>query len=477
MKEINQKILRAAAELILKLNKAGYEAYLVGGCVRDIFMDKPPEKTESIDIDIATSALPFEVEKIFGDMKVVETGIKHGTVTVVLSNNNDDAGKKEQEKAKEGKWIAEITTFRSDGRYSDRRHPDSVRFVSSIKQDLARRDFTMNAMACDGRGDIIDIFGGKSDILKKSIRAVGDPEKRFKEDALRIIRALRFAACLGFSIEKETENAAFRYKSLLKTISAERFFSEFRKLCAGEYAGDIIRRYTDIIGEVIPEIIEMKGFSQNNPYHKYDVLEHCIRTMEKIKTSQENREYMKIAALFHDVGKPQTYSEDENGMGHFYNHASYGNIRMENLLRRLKADNFTIKRICTIVKYHSLIFEKDEALLKKWMNRFTPKLLFEILEMKKADNYATGNVSDCLLRKFDDIESMMTKILNEKQCFSLKDMAVNGYDLMGLGMEQGKMIGEVLGDLLDMITEGKIENEREILLAEAGKISDKYKMK
>lgn len=472
MKEKNEKAITIASLLLKRLNTAGFEAYLVGGCVRDMIMGIEPEEYKAVDVDIASSAAPHEAEKVFCDMNIAETGIKHGTITVTAPKDHIAKVSAAESILFKGGWNAEITTFRCDGSYSDGRHPDEVGFVSTIEEDLSRRDFTMNALACDAEGNILDLFGGKEDISRRVIRAVGDPERRFREDALRIMRALRFAACLGFDIEEETERAAFECRALLKNISAERFFGEFRRLAAGKYAGKVIRKYTEIIGEIMPELLRMKGFSQNNPYHKYDVLEHCIRTMEEIKTTKENREYMRIAALIHDIGKPDTYSEDEKGMGHFYDHASAGNVKAERLLRRMKADKSTIKRICTIIKYHSLIFEKDEALLKKWMNRFTPAVLFEILELKKADNYATGNMSAELLRKFDDVEIMMERILDESQCFSLKDLAVNGDDMIALGIERGPEIGEMLKALLDMVIEEKAANERSVLLEEAGRLRD-----
>ncbi len=473
MKERNERTLKIASALLKRLNTAGFEAYLVGGCVRDMIMDISSEDDRENDIDIATAALPCETEEVFSDMRVAETGIKHGTVTVTPPKDHIAKVSAAESILFEGGWNAEITTFRCDGSYSDGRHPDEVGFVSTIEEDLSRRDFTMNAIALDTEGNILDFFGGREDISRRVIRAVGDPERRFREDALRIMRALRFAACLGFDIEEETEKAAFECKTMLRNISAERFFGEFRRLAAGNYAGEVIRKYTEIIGEVMPELLKMKGFSQNNPYHRYDVLEHCVRAMEKIETTRENREYMKIAALIHDIGKPDTYSEDEKGMGHFYDHASAGSVKAEKLLRRMKTDGAMLRRICAIVKYHSLIFEKDEALLKKWMNRFTPELLFEILELKKADNYATGNASEELIEKLDDVKIMMERILEESQCFSLKDLAVNGNDLISAGLEEGPRIGKLLRTLLDMVIEEKIENKREALLYEAERLSEK----
>lgn len=431
-----------------KLKAAGYEGYFVGGCIRDHLLNRT--KVSDVDFDITTNANPDEVKKVFREFKVIETGIRHGTVTVMILDTP-----------------MEITTFRSDGSYSDNRHPDRVNFVGNLEEDLARRDFTMNAIACDSEGKLTDLFGGMADIEAKTIRAVGDPEKRFEEDSLRIMRALRFSAVLGFQLEKETERAAFRCRELLKNVSVERFFIEFQKLICGGNAPDVIRKYIDIIGVMIPEISAMKGFKQNNPYHKYDVLEHCIRAMEAIKTTPENHKYMKLAALLHDVGKPLTYSEDDKGIGHFYSHPSAGSKVAKNLLRRLKVDGFTVERVSTIIKYHDLIFERDTRILKKWMNKFTPQVLIEILEIKKADNFATGNMSEELHDKFDDVQDIIHGILDEEQCFSMMDLAVTGKDLMGLGMKPGPEMGAILKQLLEDVINEKLPNEKEILIKAA----------
>lgn len=434
--------------VLQKLETAGYEGYFVGGCIRDHLLNRTKET--DVDFDITTNANPEEVKNIFKEFKVIETGIKHGTVTVMIFDTP-----------------VEITTFRSERGYSDNRHPDEVNFVRHIEDDLARRDFTVNAIACDAEGNLIDLFGGIADIETKTIRAVGEPKQRFEEDALRIMRALRFSAVLGFQLDEATERAAFQCRELLRNVSVERFFTEFQKLICGANAPDVVRRYIDIIGVMIPELSAMKGFKQNNPYHKYDVLEHCIRAMEAIKTIPENHKYMKLAALLHDVGKPLTYSEDEKGIGHFYSHPSAGSKVANNLLKRLKVDGFTIERVTTIIKYHDLIFERDARILKKWMNKFTPQVLIEILEIKKADNFATGNMSKELHDKFDDVQDIIYGILDEEQCFSMMDLAVTGKDLIGLGMIPGPEMGRILKELLDDVINEKLSNNRELLIKEA----------
>lgn len=452
-------LMRREREILDRLHAAGYEGYFVGGCIRDILIaarrgilaeGMPPIG----DIDVATNASPQQVQEVFASYQVVLTGLKHGTVTVVLP----------AEGAPSRPIPVEVTTYRSDGSYSDRRHPDSVTFLSCIAEDLARRDFTINAMACDVSGNVVDCFGGQGDIDAKIIRAVGDPNKRFQEDALRIMRALRFAAVLGFAIEPDTETAIFENKHLLQDVSAERIFMELKKLLTGKNAGNVIRRYVDVLGVVIPELLPMKGFEQHNSYHRYDVLEHCIRAMELVRTTPENAGYMKLAALFHDIGKPGTYSMDGKGIGHFYGHPKKSEELVRAILLRLSADKRTMERVVGLVKRHDLLFERDERLLKKWMNRLSPEVLLEILEIKLADNLATGNMSAELEAKFIDIRKMIAEILVQEQCFSRKTLAVSGNDVLAAGVEPGPAVGAALDKLLEAVIEGACENEREALL-------------
>ena len=445
MKELLNRKERIVLE---KLNEAGFEVYFVGGCVRDAMMG-----STGGDADVTTNALPYQIKEVFDGWRTVDTGIQHGTVTVLADG-----------------IPVEVTTYRNDGSYSDSRHPDQVEFLNDIEGDLARRDFTVNAMACDLEGNIIDPFGGAEDLKKKILRAVGEADRRFQEDALRIMRGLRFASVLDFEIEKETANAMMDSRHLLKEISAERIFVELKKLVTGQAAGRVIRRYVDVFEYVLPELCAMKGFLQHNPYHKYDVLEHCIRAMEEIETTPENQEYMKLAALFHDVGKPDTYFMDEEGIGHFYGHPARGEEVVHEILMRLKADRFTLDRISLLVKRHDLIFKRDEVLLKRWMNRLTPEVMFELLEIKRADNMATGNMHQKLKDKFSDIRVMMEQILEEEQCFSLKDLAVGGKDIIELGVEPGPEVGRVLAELLDAVIEGRCENDRDKLMELAAEL-------
>ncbi len=444
--------------MIEMLEAAGFEAYYVGGCVRDSLRG-----LEAADIDVATSATPDEMKEVFADLRCIETGIKHGTLTVLTPD--------------ETRRPVEITTFRTDGEYKDNRHPEEVTFVRSLDEDLARRDFTINAMATDIRDELTDPFGGRQDLEDGVIRAVGNPDRRFQEDALRILRGLRFAAVLdrggeggeGFVIEAETEAAMFRNRRLLKNISAERIYAELKKLVTGPHGGEVIRKYVDIIGVFIPELLPMKGFEQHNPYHKYDILEHCIRAMEAAESAGFVTDYqMKLAALLHDVGKPQTFFRDEEGVGHMYGHPAVGEKKVREILNRLKADGETRDRVCFLVKYHDLVFQEDRRLLKRWMNRYTPEMLLEILHIKRADNIATGNMSQELADKFDRIEAEIHAILEEGQCFSLKDLAVDGNDIPG--RPEGRRIGKILQKLLDEVIDGSLPNEKEALVARAAEL-------
>ena len=498
------KFIEPALPILQRLESAGFEAYLVGGCVREILRAEQCAVADILtDIDITTNARPEEILREFQDMPVIETGLKHGTVTVLAPQEGPRPGGdapvefslfgRLESASPGGRIPIEITTYRVDGDYSDGRHPDKVRFVTSLTEDLARRDFTVNAMAMDLRGEICDPFGGQQDLEAGIIRAVGDPETRFREDGLRILRALRFAAVLtkrpagnglhiepagdgprvepaseGFRIEPATEAALFQCAPLLQKISAERIFIELKKLVCGPAAGSVVREYVDVLGAIIPELMTIKGFEQHNPYHNYDVLEHCIRALEAVRTTPENETYMKLTALLHDIGKPGVFTHDEKGIGHFYGHPQAGAEIVERILRRLKADRATEERIVTLVHYHDLVFQEDDRLLKRWMNRHTPQVLLEILEIKRADNIATGNVSQELLDKFGRIEQQIKRIWREAEagqtCFQLKDLAVRGSDLLGEGVPKGPEVGRILQELLEAVIDGEVPNEKPALL-------------
>ncbi len=285
-----------AERILTLLNQAGYKAYVVGGCVRDALLSKTPK-----DWDICTSALPDEMERVFQGFRVVETGLKHGTLTVVLDG-----------------IPYEITTFRVDGAYTDHRHPDGVTFVTDVREDLARRDFTVNAMAYHPAEGLIDAFGGQEDLRRGVIRCVGQPEERFREDALRILRALRFASVYGFTIDEETAKAAHELKETLSLVAAERIRAELGKLLCGQGCGNILRAYRDILGQILPQLVPMFDFPQCTPHHRFDVWEHTVRSVENVPAT----EVLRFTMLLHDAGKPATFTRDEDGVGHFCGHAA-----------------------------------------------------------------------------------------------------------------------------------------------------------
>lgn len=450
-----------AMPVLKRLNDLGYEAYLVGGSVRDMLISQMTGKAcMASDIDVTTNAVPEQVKEAFRDKKVIETGLKHGTVTVIIEDSVNIGDK----------LSVEITTYRTDGKYSDNRRPDGVTFVNSLTEDLRRRDFTINAIAMDDRGTVVDPFGGIEDLRRGVIRAVGNSDARFKEDGLRIMRALRFAAnltcnkCAGeFIIQEETARAAFTNRHLLSGISPERILSEFKKLIVGVNAGIVIRRYVDILGIPLPELVAMKGMNQHNPHHRYDVLEHCIRTMENVSGSV----HLKMAALFHDVGKPETFFMDEEGIGHMYGHPEAGERIVKALLERLRADSYLRDRVAILVANHQLLFREDKKLLKRRLNRFSPEVLMEILEIKRADNLATGTAQPELLERFQRVSVLIDEILREEECFSLRDLAIDGKDILALGVEEGAEVGRILRKVLERVIDGELANEKETLLREA----------
>lgn len=420
------------------LERAGFEAYMTGGCVRDYVMGMPPK-----DYDITTSALPEETKGVFEDFTVVETGIKHGTVTVVM-----------------GGIPLEITTYRTEGEYMDNRHPSSVSFTRSLQDDAARRDFTMNAMACDVRGQLRDFFGGRDDIKAGIVRCVGNPDERFQEDALRIMRAIRFSSVLGFRIEEETMAAAVRHKELLLNISAERVREELVKLLCGKDACRIIMEAVDILGVVIPELLEMKGFDQKNMHHIYDVLEHSAVAVSNVPAEP----VLRLAALMHDAGKPEVFTVDGDGVGHFYGHAAVSEKIARAVMNRLKFDNQTKDEVLKLVKYHDVIIDLSEKSVKRMLNKIGPELYFKLIQLKRADNLAQNPAYRDRLKYCDELERVAREVIESESCFSLKDLAVNGRDLMDAGIPAGKKMGEILQQLLEAVIDGEVENVKEALI-------------
>jgi len=427
--------------IINTLEEHGFEAYAVGGCVRDAVLGKEPK-----DWDICTGALPGQTAECFGDQRIFETGLKHGTISLLL-----------------GGEIYEITTFRIDGIYKDNRRPESVQFVSDLHNDLARRDFTINAMAYHPAKGIIDPFGGIDDINNQLIRCVGDAEKRFDEDALRIMRALRFASELGFAIESHTAEAILGKKNLLHNIASERIREELNRLLIGDNALNVLTEYVQIIVTIIPEISALIGFEQNNPYHNLDVWGHTVKSVINAPADK----IIRLTMLLHDIGKPLCYTF-ENEKGHFHGHQEVGTEMARKIMRRLKYDNHTVHAVTTLITYHDAEIPPRAKTIRRWLNRIGEERLRQLLLVKRADAYAHSE--QFLKPRLDTLDTMtgiLDEIIAQNQCFSLKDLAIDGRDLIAVGIAEGADIGRVLGVLLDMVIDGKIENEREVLLREA----------
>ena len=395
------------------------------------------------DFDITTSATPEQMKVVFEGERLIETGIKHGTVTLVKNHEN-----------------LEITTYRRDGEYGDNRHPKSVEFTSSLEDDLSRRDFTINALAYDPISDtLVDYFDGTRDIQKRVIRAIGEPQKRFEEDALRILRAIRFSATLGFAIEEKTRLAMQRCAHLIRNISKERIAIELNKLLCGKNAKNAILENYSILGLIIPEIKQMHGFDQRNSWHIYDILTHTAVVVESIPPVP----HLRLIALLHDIGKVHTFSVDENGVGHFYGHNGVSAERAREFFDEYHYDNFTKERCCQIISLHDTPIEPTKIFIKKRLNRMGKDAFFDLVAIKRADNLAQ-NPERVDLAMIDKIEQIAREIIEEESCFSLKDLAINGKDLTDIGFEAGKKIGDILEYLLNEVIEEKAPNDKQTLL-------------
>ncbi len=418
-----------------RLNTSGYEAYLVGGSVRDFLLNK-----HSKDIDITTNAKPEEVKSVFADFPIIDTGIKHGTVTLLYNH-----------------LPIEITTYRIDGEYQDNRHPKDVKYTSSLKEDLLRRDFTINAMAYNT--ELIDYYGGKDDLKNKILRTVGDPNKRFQEDALRILRGLRFASNLGFGIEEKTILAMRENKLLLKNISSERIQNELNAILLGDYVKDVMLNYSDIFAVILPEIVPCIGFDQRNSHHIYDVYNHIIVA---VGSSMKDK-IVRLTLLFHDLGKPESFSLDENGNGHFYRHAEKSEVIARNILNRLKYDNESKRQVLTLVKYHDAILQDDARQVKRWLNRLGEDMFKKLIEVQIGDNFGQHPKHRDRQIRLNNIKKLTDQIIAENNCFSLKQLAVNGYDMIVLGYESSQ-IKSALQFLLNAVINNEVENDRDKLI-------------
>lgn len=428
----------------------GFEAYLVGGCVRDSLLGNSPK-----DWDIATSARPEETERALNEYKVVETGLKHGTVTVIS-----------------GGMPVEVTTYRIDGSYSDGRHPDSVEFTGNLKEDLARRDFTVNALAyCPGSG-VVDCFGGIEDLKNKVIRCVGEADRRFREDGLRILRALRFSSVLGFRIEERTAESLLNNRALLDLVANERINAEFTKLLCGKNAADILRKFRDVIAQFIPEIRPCFEFEQHNPHHVYDVWEHTLHCVDAVGQTP----VLRLTMLLHDIGKPLCYTCDEKGVGHFYGHAAVGFRTAQTVLARLRYDKRTAGTVLMLIQYHDLPLRSDARYLRRQLNRFGEENLRLLFRVAAADTMGKNPEHQSRLETLTEAEEQLNMILSQKQCFSLANLSVNGKDLMEAGIPRGTEIGRTLQILLDAVIDGKCYNTRDNLLKYARTLKDRHQI-
>lgn len=431
------------AKIILNaLHCGGYSAYVVGGCVRDYFLG-----IRNSDTDIATSALPQQTEKILTaqNIKVVGTGLKHGTVTAVMD-----------------KTPFEITTFRADGEYKDSRHPQHVSFVSDIKEDLKRRDFTVNAMAYNDETGIIDLFGGREDIENKRIRAVGNADTRFKEDALRIMRALRFSSVFGFEIEKETKQAVFENMCLLKNISAERIFSELLKLLCGKNVLPVLSEYRQVIGVIIPQLIPTFDCAQNTPWHTLTVYEHIIHSVNFAPADP----VIRLTMLLHDIGKPAVKTTDENGRDHFKTHAAAGAEIAANVLKSLKVSNEIFNKVTTLIRYHQSVENVNDIQIKHWFHEIGQEDTLSLFDVRIADLKAHNLNKPEVIREIEVLSSLKKEaesFIEKGEPYRVSDLAVNGNDLLSLGY-RGKEIGDTLSKILQLVMDGKLKNTKPDIL-------------
>ena len=425
-----------------RLEQAGFAAYCVGGCVRDHVLGLTPH-----DYDLCTSATPEQIRDVFADYPLVLNGEKHGTVSVVMNHE-----------------LVEITTFRSEGSYSDNRHPDWVQFVTSIEEDLSRRDFTVNAMAYSPTRGFADPFGGREDLKSKTLRAVGDPQARFTEDALRILRGVRFAVRYGFTPDEATESAMNLLAPLMDNLARERVFDELCKLLPLVTAQDLLR-YSKVIVQAIPELAPCVGFCQHSPHHAYDVFTHTAHVVAAMPADPA----LRLAALLHDMGKPAVFYQDADGRGHFPGHAAVGAELAQGVLRRLRASNELRQRVTDLIEHHMTPLEPDKRIMRRRLSKFGVEGVYDLLALQKADFGSKGVEEEP--DPFSQVEALIEEILAENACLTLKDLAINGRDLMDIGFS-GKAIGNCLETLLALVIDEKLPNEKEPLLKKAAVIKE-----
>ena len=425
-----------ALDVLNRLTAAGHRAVLVGGCVRDSLLGIPPH-----DYDAATSALPDEIRAACAGLTCLNIGLKHGTITVLS-----------------GGIPVETTTFRKETTYSDHRHPDAVEFTNDLTEDLARRDFTVNAIAWESSG-IADPFGGQADLKRRLIRCVGDPDRRFEEDALRILRGLRLAAQLEFTIHPDTAAAIRSHAPDLAHVAWERIWAEFSRLLCSPGAQEVLLSFPEVVCQIIPELAPCVGFDQKNFHHRYDVYTHSVMALANTPPLLPVR----LAALLHDAGKPETFSLDERGVGHFYGHPKHSVALADTALRRLRLPNDLREQVLTLIERHDLPVEAERKWVGRWLARLGEDTFSLLLHLKRGDRAACADPTPPSPDPLETVGAIARELLEEHACLSLKDLAVDGRDCLSAGL-QGKEIGSTLQSLLAQVSEGSIPNERSILL-------------
>ena len=421
------------------LEQAGLASYRGDGCVRDDCLGLTPA-----DFDMCTSALPEQTEAVFSDCSLVLAGKKHGTVGVITKGG-----------------VVEITTFRTEGAYQDNRHPDWVEYVPNVEKDLARRDFTVNAMAWSPSRGFADPFGGREGLENKVLRAVGDPAQRFREDSLRILRGVRFAVRYGLTVEKATMDAMVSHAHLMENLARERVFEELCKLLPLVTAEDLLR-FAPILGQVLPPLKPQMGFQQHSPHHAYDVFTHTAHVTASVPGDLT----LRWAALLHDIGKVSTFTLDENGRGHFLGHAKAGAEMAEDLLRQLKAPNALREQVVILIAHHMTKLPEDKKLLRRWLGRLGWETIDALLALQEADMGSKGTGKPAEMAQFPQLRTLLEEIRREDSCLSLRDLAVNGHDLMALGIT-GKAVGRTLNTLLEKVLDEALPNDRAALLKAA----------
>ena len=422
------------------LENSGFEAYAVGGCVRDRLMGREPN-----DYDITTNALPSQTAEVFKEYRCLDIGIKHGTLTVLFDG-----------------FPLEITTYRLDGKYLDNRHPESVSFSAELSDDLARRDFTVNTLCYSESKGLVDLFGGAEDIRNKVIRCVGDPDRRFSEDALRILRAIRFSCTLGFTVEEKTAESVLRNCELIDNIAIERVRDEFTKLICASSVTEVCEKFLPVIGRFIPEFVELYGCEQNTPYHIYDVFGHTLRALEAIESTPE----MRLAMFFHDIGKPECRKTDEFGTDHFKGHAAVSAEKARNILKRMKYPNAVADFVCALIENHSLPCPKTKQQAKKFLSLYGEKLYEGFIKVRRADCAAKADPHSHD-EKLENMKLFLKSIRENGECYSLKQLKVNGNDLMAVGVKNGPDLRRVLELLLNEVIFDRCPNEKNVLLKRA----------